>query len=63
MCVKSVQWFIFPSPFAYPACPFTVVFIIVEQGKLTASAVGSIVGMQSAEIQQIASEYAEKVFA
>ncbi|KAL3831574.1 hypothetical protein ACJMK2_023312 [Sinanodonta woodiana] len=29
-------------------------------GKLTASAVGSIVGMQSAEIQQIASEYAEK---
>ncbi|XP_019645976.1 PREDICTED: coiled-coil domain-containing protein 93-like [Branchiostoma belcheri] len=29
-------------------------------GKLTASAVGSIVGMQSAEIQQIASEYAGK---
>ncbi len=33
----------------------------VVQGKLTASAVGSIVGMQSEEIQQIASEYAEKV--
>ncbi|XP_033762120.1 coiled-coil domain-containing protein 93-like isoform X1 [Pecten maximus] len=32
----------------------------VQEGKLTASAVGSIVGMQSAEIQQIASEYAEK---
>ncbi|WAQ93510.1 CCD93-like protein [Mya arenaria] len=32
-----------------------------EEGKLTASTVGSIVGMQSAEIQQIASEYAEKI--
>ncbi|XP_067649707.1 coiled-coil domain-containing protein 93-like [Haliotis asinina] len=30
------------------------------EGKLTAGAVGSIVGMQSEEIQQIASEYAEK---
>ncbi|XP_050419309.2 coiled-coil domain-containing protein 93 [Patella vulgata] len=32
----------------------------IQEGKLSASAVGSIVGMQSAEIQQIASEYAEK---
>ncbi|XP_052795067.1 coiled-coil domain-containing protein 93-like isoform X2 [Mya arenaria] len=32
----------------------------LQEGKLTASTVGSIVGMQSAEIQQIASEYAEK---
>ncbi|XP_069011293.1 coiled-coil domain-containing protein 93 isoform X1 [Embiotoca jacksoni] len=31
-----------------------------EEGKLTASAVGQIVGLQSAEIKQIASEYAEK---
>lgn len=31
------------------------------QGKLTASAVGQIVGRQSEEIKQIASEYAEKV--
>lgn len=30
------------------------------EGKLTASAVGSIVGMQSAQIQQIHTEYAEK---
>lgn len=34
---------------------------ILLQGKLTASTVGSIVGMQSEEIQQIALEYAEKV--
>ncbi|KAL8586393.1 Coiled-coil domain-containing protein 93 [Nucella lapillus] len=32
----------------------------LQEGKLTATAVGSIVGMQSQEIQQIASEYAEK---
>ncbi|KAJ8313751.1 hypothetical protein KUTeg_008312 [Tegillarca granosa] len=32
----------------------------VNRGKLTASSVGSIVGMQSAQIQKIASEYAEK---
>ena len=31
------------------------------QGKVTASAVGSIVGMQSEQIQQAASEYAKKV--
>lgn len=31
------------------------------QGKLTASAVGQIVGLQSEEIKQIASKYAEKV--
>lgn len=31
------------------------------QGKLTASTVGQIVGLQSEEIKQIASEYAEKV--
>lgn len=31
------------------------------QGRLTASAVGQIVGLQSDEIKQIASEYAEKV--
>lgn len=31
------------------------------QGKLTASAVGQIVGLQSEEIKQIATEYAEKV--
>ncbi|XP_061579998.1 coiled-coil domain-containing protein 93 isoform X4 [Cololabis saira] len=31
-----------------------------EEGKLTASAVGQIVGLQSDEIKQIASEYAEK---
>lgn len=31
------------------------------QGRLTASAVGQIVGLQSEEIKQIASEYAEKV--
>uniref|UniRef100_A0A3Q3LLT7 Coiled-coil domain-containing protein 93 n=2 Tax=Mastacembelus armatus TaxID=205130 RepID=A0A3Q3LLT7_9TELE len=31
-----------------------------EEGKLTASAVGQIVGLQSEEIKQIASEYAEK---
>ncbi|CAH1789544.1 unnamed protein product [Owenia fusiformis] len=30
------------------------------KGRLTASAVGSLVGMQSAEIQQMATEYAEK---
>ena len=34
---------------------------VILQGKLTASAVGQIVGLQSAEIKQIASEYAEKV--
>uniref|UniRef100_A0A1A7X1V8 Coiled-coil domain-containing protein 93 n=1 Tax=Iconisemion striatum TaxID=60296 RepID=A0A1A7X1V8_9TELE len=32
----------------------------IEEGKLTASAVGHIVGLQSEEIKQIASEYAEK---
>ncbi|XP_042350923.1 coiled-coil domain-containing protein 93 [Plectropomus leopardus] len=31
-----------------------------EEGKLTASAVGQIVGLQSEEIKQIASEYAER---
>ena len=31
------------------------------QGKLTASAVGSLVGMQAEEIQQIASKYADMV--
>lgn len=31
------------------------------QGRLTASAVGQIVGLQSEEIKQMASEYAEKV--
>ncbi|XP_074658832.1 coiled-coil domain-containing protein 93-like isoform X2 [Tubulanus polymorphus] len=31
-----------------------------HEGKLTASAVGTLVGLQSEEIQQIASEYAEK---
>uniref|UniRef100_A0A672IGQ6 Coiled-coil domain-containing protein 93 n=1 Tax=Salarias fasciatus TaxID=181472 RepID=A0A672IGQ6_SALFA len=31
-----------------------------EEGKLTASAVGQLVGLQSEEIKQIASEYAEK---
>ncbi|KAM9347427.1 coiled-coil domain-containing protein 93 isoform 2-T2 [Symphorus nematophorus] len=31
-----------------------------EEGRLTASAVGQIVGLQSEEIKQIASEYAEK---
>ena len=44
--------------FSVYAC---VILFCLLQGKLTASAVGSIVGMQSAEIQQIASEYAEKV--
>lgn len=33
------------------------------QGKLTATAVGQIVGLQCEEIKQIASEYAEKVSA
>lgn len=33
----------------------------VFQGKLTASAVGQLVGLQSEEIKQFASEYAEKV--
>ncbi|PVD30507.1 hypothetical protein C0Q70_09774 [Pomacea canaliculata] len=32
----------------------------IQEGRLTASAVGSIVGMQSQQIQQIASEYANK---
>ncbi|KAK7484910.1 hypothetical protein BaRGS_00023830 [Batillaria attramentaria] len=32
----------------------------LQEGKLTPTAVGSIVGMQSQEIQQIASEYAER---
>ncbi|XP_033842227.1 coiled-coil domain-containing protein 93 isoform X2 [Periophthalmus magnuspinnatus] len=32
----------------------------IEEGKLTASAVGQIVGLQSEEIKQIASEYKEK---
>ncbi len=39
---------------------FWLEFVFV-QGKLTASAVGQIVGLQSEEIKQIASEYAEKV--
>ncbi|XP_056245825.1 coiled-coil domain-containing protein 93 isoform X1 [Seriola aureovittata] len=34
--------------------------MVNEEGKLTASAVGQIVGLQSQEIKQIASEYAEK---
>lgn len=34
---------------------------VCVQGKLTASAVGQIVGLQSEEIKQIASKYAEKV--
>lgn len=38
-----------------------VVDCVHLQGKLTASAVGQIVGLQSEEIKQIASEYAEKV--
>ena len=38
-----------------------VVKFLCMQDKLTASAVGSIVGMKSDEIQQIASEYEEKV--
>ncbi|XP_071803489.1 coiled-coil domain-containing protein 93-like [Asterias amurensis] len=33
---------------------------ITEEGKVTASTVGSIVGLQSEEIEQIASEYADK---
>lgn len=32
------------------------------QGRLTASSVGQIVGLQSDEIKQIVSEYAEKVW-
>lgn len=36
-------------------------FLIQLQGKLTASTVGQIVGLQSDEIKQIVSEYAEKV--
>nr|XP_019955166.1 PREDICTED: coiled-coil domain-containing protein 93 [Paralichthys olivaceus] len=35
--------------------------MVNEEGKLTASAVGQIVGLQSEEIKQIASEYAEKL--
>lgn len=35
--------------------------MFVFQGRLTASAVGQIVGLQSEEIKQIASEYKEKV--
>lgn len=31
------------------------------EGRLTASAIGSIVGLQSEHIQQMASQYAEKV--
>ncbi|XP_056909671.1 coiled-coil domain-containing protein 93 isoform X4 [Takifugu flavidus] len=34
--------------------------MVSEEGRLTASAVGQIVGLQSAEIKQMASEYAEK---
>uniref|UniRef100_A0A3Q3X2Y3 Coiled-coil domain-containing protein 93 n=1 Tax=Mola mola TaxID=94237 RepID=A0A3Q3X2Y3_MOLML len=34
--------------------------MVNEEGRLTASAVGQIVGLQSEEIKQIASEYAEK---
>ncbi|KAM4558357.1 coiled-coil domain-containing protein 93 isoform 2-T3 [Odontesthes bonariensis] len=34
--------------------------MVNEEGKLTASAVGQIVGLQSEEIKQMASEYAEK---
>lgn len=37
------------------------VTLIQLQGKLTASTVGQIVGLQSDEIKQIVSEYAEKV--
>uniref|UniRef100_A0A7N8XZV2 Coiled-coil domain-containing protein 93 n=1 Tax=Mastacembelus armatus TaxID=205130 RepID=A0A7N8XZV2_9TELE len=37
-----------------------VIRLVLVQGKLTASAVGQIVGLQSEEIKQIASEYAEK---
>lgn len=37
------------------------VFLTQLQGKLTASTVGQIVGLQSDEIKQIVSEYAEKV--
>lgn len=37
------------------------IFLIQLQGKLTASTVGQIVGLQSDEIKQIVSEYAEKV--
>lgn len=36
-------------------------FLIQLQGRLTASTVGQIVGLQSDEIKQIVSEYAEKV--
>ena len=35
--------------------------IIYFQGALSSSTVGSIVGLQSEEISQIASEYAERV--
>nr|XP_015214065.1 PREDICTED: coiled-coil domain-containing protein 93 isoform X1 [Lepisosteus oculatus] len=34
--------------------------MVTEEGKLTASTVGQIVGLQSEEIKQMASEYAEK---
>lgn len=37
------------------------VFLTQLQGKLTASTVGQIVGLQSDEIKQVVSEYAEKV--
>jgi len=37
------------------------IFLTQLQGKLTASTVGQIVGLQSDEIKQIVSEYAEKV--
>lgn len=44
-------------------CNFDVNSLFLVQGKLTASAVGQIVELQSKEIKLIASEYAEKVSA
>lgn len=45
------------------SCKIPNVFLTRLQGKLTASTVGQIVGLQSDEIKQIVSEYAEKVSA
>uniref|UniRef100_A0A8C2KMA2 Coiled-coil domain-containing protein 93 n=1 Tax=Cyprinus carpio TaxID=7962 RepID=A0A8C2KMA2_CYPCA len=55
----SISSFTGPGNFVFSSCPAGSEPSIVT-GKLSASTVGQIVGLQSEEIKQIATEYAEK---
>uniref|UniRef100_A0A8C1FS91 Coiled-coil domain-containing protein 93 n=1 Tax=Cyprinus carpio carpio TaxID=630221 RepID=A0A8C1FS91_CYPCA len=63
----SISSFTGPGNFVLSSCPLRIKALMTgmaamatEEGKLSASTVGQIVGLQSEEIKQIATEYAEK---